>query len=377
MEGEKETETLLRLQKLWWLWVLIIVGASTFAAILWMIFAPGIHKLGNFSLSPLLLPAAILLFELWFLRTRLPLNRPTGGGPLFRTLGAANILTLSRGILIAWFSIFMLYVPDDLWIRWIAVGFFTCAVIADFLDGFLARRIGWASELGIKLEGELDSLAIFVASVVLVAWNRLHPWYLAVGCASYLFRIGVWLRSRLDLPLRPLEHSSSGRGAAGFIMGYLSVALWPNLADRFVRSGGLIFACLLFGSFIRDWLAVTKMIDTSSKQYKKTGDITRFVSFELVPIPLRIIVPVLAFYSLEVVPVGVRIAGVICAFFSTLGIAGRWFSLSFVAILILSVSDGAVGWFQVAALWVSLILVILGTGRYSLWAPERRIFARD
>lgn len=56
---------------------------------------------------------------------------------------------------------------------------FALAGFTDGLDGFLARRFGWQSRLG----GVLDAVAdkwLLVTSFVLLAWEGLAPWWLAV-----------------------------------------------------------------------------------------------------------------------------------------------------------------------------------------------------
>ena len=65
------------------------------------------------------------------------------------------------------------------------------------------------------LEGELDSLGVLVASALIVAWESVPVWFLLVGLASYLFRLGTWSRRRRGLPVRGQRTHTNARTRKG------------------------------------------------------------------------------------------------------------------------------------------------------------------
>ncbi|MGB5737330.1 MAG: CDP-diacylglycerol--glycerol-3-phosphate 3-phosphatidyltransferase [Thiohalocapsa sp.] len=77
-----------------------------------------------------------------------------------------NILTLLRIAMIPVFVvIFYLPVP---WARPVCAAVFTAAALTDWLDGWLARRLGQTSPLGAFLDPVADKLIVAIALVLLV-----------------------------------------------------------------------------------------------------------------------------------------------------------------------------------------------------------------
>jgi CDP-diacylglycerol--glycerol-3-phosphate 3-phosphatidyltransferase/cardiolipin synthase len=78
-----------------------------------------------------------------------------------------NILTLLRILLIPVFVV-VFYLPYH-WAHMAAAAIFTLGAITDWLDGYLARRLGQISALGAFLDPVADKLAVAVALVLLVS----------------------------------------------------------------------------------------------------------------------------------------------------------------------------------------------------------------
>src|SRR5688572_5124468 len=55
---------------------------------------------------------------------------------------------------------------------------FTVAALSDALDGFLAKRFGWTSELGRFLDPAADKL-LLVGVFITAAWLDIAPWWVA------------------------------------------------------------------------------------------------------------------------------------------------------------------------------------------------------
>jgi CDP-diacylglycerol--glycerol-3-phosphate 3-phosphatidyltransferase/cardiolipin synthase len=91
-------------------------------------------------------------------------------------------LTWLRIVLIPVF-VGVYYAPDD-WAslvarNWIGMGVFALAAITDWLDGYLARRLGQTSAFGAFLDPVADKLMVAAALILLVELGRAEA-YLAI-----------------------------------------------------------------------------------------------------------------------------------------------------------------------------------------------------
>jgi cardiolipin synthase (CMP-forming) len=71
-----------------------------------------------------------------------------------------------------------------------ALGFFMLAAVSDGLDGYLAKRFGWTSDLGKALDPLADKL-LLVAVFVEGAWLGLIPWWLTAAVVARDVMIGL------------------------------------------------------------------------------------------------------------------------------------------------------------------------------------------
>jgi cardiolipin synthase len=81
----------------------------------------------------------------------------------------------------------------------LALGLFIVAAVSDGLDGFLAKRFNWTSELGKVLDPAADKLLLVVVFVE-TAWLGLVPWWLTaaavardvmIALGALAFRLGI------------------------------------------------------------------------------------------------------------------------------------------------------------------------------------------
>lgn len=80
-----------------------------------------------------------------------------------------NQLTVAR---IAAIPVICLFIGmGNGWLRWVALVLYLAAAITDWLDGFLARRMNLASDLGKMLDPIADKLLVG-ALIVIFAWTR-------------------------------------------------------------------------------------------------------------------------------------------------------------------------------------------------------------
>ncbi len=71
-----------------------------------------------------------------------------------------------------------------------ALGLFVAAAVSDGLDGYLAKRYHWTSELGKFLDPLADKL-LLVAVFVESAWLGLIPWWLSAAVVARDVMIGL------------------------------------------------------------------------------------------------------------------------------------------------------------------------------------------
>jgi len=93
-------------------------------------------------------------------------------------LNLPNLLTWLRILLIPLMA-GVFYLPDG-WLsafeaNLLATAFFTVAAITDWLDGWLARRLGQTSAFGAFLDPVADKLMVAAALIVLIDIDRVAP----------------------------------------------------------------------------------------------------------------------------------------------------------------------------------------------------------
>jgi phosphatidylglycerophosphate synthase len=111
-------------------------------------------------------------------------------------LGPADRVTMARAVIVGGVSALVLdsftqATPVPLLVTLSAV-----ALALDCVDGQVARRTGTVSELGARLDMEVDAFLILVLSIYVA--DLFGPWVLVLGVARYLLlvagRVMPWLR---------------------------------------------------------------------------------------------------------------------------------------------------------------------------------------
>jgi CDP-diacylglycerol--glycerol-3-phosphate 3-phosphatidyltransferase len=199
----------------------------------------------------------VLGAELFLLQRHLDTNRRHDEERLLADLGVGNLVTLTRGVLLAWVAGFLAvpWVASEL--AWLpAVGYGLSAVL-DALDGAVARARDRVTVLGETLDVEFDALGLLVVPLVGVVAGQLPAWYLAVGLARYLFVGGCRLRGRRGLAVHDLPPRASRRVLAGAQMAFVAVALTPVVSPAVAGVGAVLVGVPLLLGFARDWLYVS------------------------------------------------------------------------------------------------------------------------
>jgi len=249
--------------------VLLLAASDTRSALSWSVKA-----------------GVVFIYQLFFLfRTR---RKAVTGKNLSRMWGPANIISLSRGVLIAVLAGFLLTSESSGLLGWFPPFLYMLISGADYLDGLWARRTHSQTNLGTELDQEFDGLGILVAVAIAVQYGHLPALFLIIGVVKYLFDFGVLWRRSHRLPVYDLPPSTIRRRLAGFQMGALAVFLWPIARPPVTTLVESLVGTLLMAGFIRDWLFVSGTLRPETKTYTRFKTAIGHISRKWIPLVLRL-----------------------------------------------------------------------------------------
>jgi CDP-diacylglycerol--glycerol-3-phosphate 3-phosphatidyltransferase len=347
----------------------------------------------------LLLSGLVLGYELWLLWRNLPANHRPGESALLPSLGAGNALSLLRGLCIGLLAGFLFGPWPPGAPAWVIVLLYTVTDVADFFDGYLARRADHVTELGGVLDMEFDGLGTLVVILLAVSFGQLPPWYLLLGLARYFFIAGLWLRRRLGRPIADLPPSAHRRVFAGLQMGFLSVVLWPIVPRPMATVAGTLFAAATGLGFLRDWLVVNGALDPTAPGYSRVQSaLYRLFAIRLPPLWRLLLVVALAAVLRAAWPLppaawrellagwGVPAAGAVAGLAAALaagggalvglGVLPRLLAVALAVPIGFDIAARGLRWDNGLALAATVFIQLLGPGRFALWPVEERFMFR-
>ena len=331
----------------------------------------------------LMISALVVAGVFWFLRRVLDQNHPPGQKELYPDLGSANRLSIFRGIAYAWMAGFLLMPRPGGLIDWLPALLYGGASIADVFDGYLARRSGRITRLGETLDMEFDGMGVLVGCALAVQYGQLPLLFLLVGAARPLFVWGMLWRTRKGLPNYPLTESDQRRIIAGLLMIFLSTVLWPILEPPVTYAVGVVFGGAVAVSFVRDWLVTIGWLRPGSPTYILWRARLKMWAFSWMPVGLRITSAVLVSLTVSGLLMGgsampaalswpVAVAGAAGGLAALIGIGARASAGLVIAAAYVYFSFGGQSWLGLSLLVLSSLLVVLGSGHFTLWIPEER-----
>lgn len=144
----------------------------------------------------------------------------------------------------------------------IAFLLFIVAGLSDGLDGFLAKRYGWQTELGAYLDPLADKALLVSIYVVLGQFSHLPVWLVITVVSRDILIIGAillsWILAR-PVPMRPLMISKANTVGqivlAAMVLGDLgfSLGLEPAVEIMVWLTAGLTI--LSAATYLVNWLA--------------------------------------------------------------------------------------------------------------------------
>ena len=336
----------------------------------------------RFALRWLALATPAIVYLVVVFRVGLYHNHRPDEVNLLPTLGAGNLMTLARGVLLAALVGFLFSPKPVGWLAWIPGVLYTLACAADFLDGYLARRTNHVTRLGEILDMSFDGVGVFAAATLAVQYGQAPGWYILIAAARYIFLLGLWLRKVLTKPIYPLRPSVMRRVFAGFQMGFLAVILWPVMAPPASLFVATLFGIPFLAGFSLDWLVVSGIVKPEGGSSPRAESISYSISKSL-PVLLRsgVFVVMIWVSWLELQrparPVRLLVLEWIAALFVISGTAGRIFTTAGLILLGIGQVYAPVlpAQYLLAILYTGLLF--LGSGKYSLWSPEDRAVYRQ
>jgi CDP-diacylglycerol---glycerol-3-phosphate 3-phosphatidyltransferase len=101
----------------------------------------------------------------------------------------ANILTMSRIVMVPIIAVFLVY--ESFWASITATVIFSLGTFTDFLDGYLARNYNMESNLGKLLDPLADKLMVCTVLIFLIPLERAPAWIVAVIIGREIAVTGV------------------------------------------------------------------------------------------------------------------------------------------------------------------------------------------
>ena len=130
-----------------------------------------------------------------------------------------NLLTILRILLIPVFVV-AFYLPFS-WGRELATALFVLAAITDWLDGYLARRMGQVSQLGIALDPIADKVFAGVLVILLIFYREFPVWLAAaiIGRDLLILVAGLLLLSGKKVVIPSNITGKYAFGVMAFLLG--------------------------------------------------------------------------------------------------------------------------------------------------------------
>jgi CDP-diacylglycerol--glycerol-3-phosphate 3-phosphatidyltransferase len=340
----------------------------------------------------------VAFFGVWLL---LGENRQPGELAPSPRLGPANAVTVGRAAATALLAGFVVVPWPGGRAAWLPALLYLAVVAGDALDGWLARRSGFVTAFGVRLDLEVDAAALLVATVLAVRRGTLPEWVLAAGAARYVY---VALRAVVRRVARVAEEpslppSTRRRLRAGQQMALVAVALWPAVPVGASHLAAIVVTVPFLAGFLRDGLVATSALRPLARGYLRLRTAVQ-VALELaVPLAARLalavgLVGALATGFAPAERVAATLAGwgwpaaggiAACAVLATLvaalaaivGIVPRSASLVLLAAFFVELQSAAVDEPRVLLLLASLWIVVFGSGPFTLWARDEAVLGPE
>ncbi len=176
-----------------------------------------------------------------------------------------NALSVARILLVAP-AVYLLFIEAYL----ATLVLFAVAGISDGVDGWLAKRFGWASELGAILDASADKLLV-AAMFIALGIKGLVPWWLVglIFLRDLCIVAATWInRQRIrNYEVRPFFTSKVNTAVQiGFVLLVIADAEWNFLAPELMGAAITVSALAVLISglhYLHAWMHILRGMDRS------------------------------------------------------------------------------------------------------------------
>jgi len=189
-------------------------------------------------------PGGMIIGWLGFALTLVLLFRYRAAHP-FPRFGPANGVTLIRaGLACLLFGFLIPPTPSLAALSAAPLG--GLALLADGLDGWLARRTGLASVLGARFDMETDAALILALALLAALLTPVGAWIILSGCLRYLFVTAMFLWPWLAAPLPPRPNRRRQCVVQAGSLVLLLIPAWTDPLSDWIGAAGLATALWSF-----------------------------------------------------------------------------------------------------------------------------------
>ncbi len=169
----------------------------------------------------------------------------------------ASWITIARAGALAVLVGFLVVGPTTEGMAWVPSALFGIAVVLDGVDGALARAMGSVTELGSRLDTEVDALTTLVGAAAVVAAGTAPIAFIAVGIARYAFALNLWWRRHRGWPVRELPPNRARAPLSALTLLAIWIAFLPIVDERVSTVLTTVVAIPFLLNFAVDWMLVT------------------------------------------------------------------------------------------------------------------------
>ena len=171
---------------------------------------------------------------------RYALNKSHSQEQNFKDFGLANWLTLIRGVLLS-ITIGFAFFSESHYLNLTIAIVYTVSICLDGLDGYIARKIGRVTQMGIILDEEFDAQAVFIGVLLGIFLGNLPIWFLIIGLLRYLRILDIAIRAKLQQDMSSAPSSMYRKRLAGVMMAFISISVYPFVLGTYLQIIAYVF----------------------------------------------------------------------------------------------------------------------------------------
>ncbi len=353
-----------------------ILSFIWFLAVLVFYFLLKLNLSAQAAVTWLSLTVGALAYQLVILFFDFGKNITVGTKRLSPRFGLGLWLTATRLLLLSLLAGFLVIPRTQGGLAWLPFALALSFNLSDLFDGYLARRSGITTELGAKLDLDLDGRGMLVNSLLVIHYGQVGWWFALVGLARYIYVAAIWLRRRLGLRVKQLASNQIRRPFAGVQMGIVTALLAPIFSPTATNFIVTLTMLPFLGNFLYDWLQISGRVVANSKLTKFAILVRQVIT----GITLLLRVVVVALLVRRLVLFGLNgpyfIFELLAAFCFLFGIAGRPMAMLALIETTTRLKGNTIEFADFVLLFSLTALLYLGMGKFNLWEPEKILITR-